>query len=187
MGVGLFVATVTTLHFAQPSYDPTHQLMSELALGPFGWAMVIAFTGLTLAVFGVQVAIAAAGALRWLRLVLTASAASFLAAGIFPLGRTSDVHIAAIGTAFVLSVLAMYLFPSSAGHAAAAAPRPISWSLAAGVATSVALGQSLLPMGVGQRLAALCLVVWLIVLGWRFANGRNAAQPPDAPNAKARG
>jgi Protein of unknown function (DUF998) len=160
--------------------------MSELALGPFGWAMVIAFTGLALALFGVHVAIAVPGASPWLRLVLTAAALSFLAAGIFPLGATSEIHIAAIATAFVLSVLAMYLFPSSA-IAAAAAPRSISWSLAVGVAASVVLGHSVLPMGVGQRLAALCLIAWLVVLGWRFANGRYAAQQPDAADAQARG
>lgn len=187
VGVTLFVATVAVLHFVQPAYEPTHQLMSELALGPFGWAMVIAFAALALAVFGVQAAIAIPGASRWLRLLLAASALSFLAAGIFPLGATSEIHIAAIATAFVLSVLAMYLFPSGAGYAAAAAPRSISWPLAAGVAASVLLGQSVLPMGIGQRLAALCLILWLAVLGWRFAQGRYAAQQPDAADAKARG
>ncbi len=187
VGVTLFVSTVATLHFVQPEYEPVHQLMSELALGPFGWAMIIAFAGLALAVFGVQAAIAVSGASSLLRLLLAASAVAFLTAGVFPLGATSEIHIAAIATAFVLSVLAMYLFPSSASHAAAAAPRSISWSLAAGVAASVALGHSLLPMGIGQRLAALCLIVWLAVLGWRFANGRYAAQQPDAADAKARG
>ena len=175
VGVTLFLATVVALHLVQSAYDPFHQLMSELALGPFGWAMIIAFAGLALAVFAVQAAIAGIGASIWLRLVLVASAVSFLAAGVFPLGATSEIHIASVATAFVLSVLAMYLFPSSAGPAAAVAPRAISWTLAAGVAASVALGHSLLPMGIGQRFSALCLVVWLIVLGWRFAFGRNAA------------
>jgi hypothetical protein len=187
VGVALFVATVVTLHFVQPAYEPSHQLMSELALGPSGWAMVIAFAGLALAVFGVQAAIAIPGASRWLRILLGASALSFLAAGLFPLGATSEIHITVIAIAFVLSVLAMYLFPSSAGDAAAAAPRFISWSLALGVAGSVVLGHSVLPMGVGQRLAALFLVVWLVVLGWRFTNRRYAAQQPDAADAKVRG
>lgn len=187
IGVTLFVGTVTILHFVQPGYEPTQQLMSELALGPFGWAMIIAFAGLAVAVFGVRAAISVPETSFWLRLLLAASAVSFLAAGIFPLGATSEVHIAAIATAFVLSVLAMYAFPSGAGRAAAAAPRSISWSLAAGVAASVALGHSVLPMGVGQRLAALCLIVWLAVLGWRFMDGRYAAQQPDAADAKARG
>jgi uncharacterized protein DUF998 len=187
VGVMSFVAIVVALHFVQPAYELSHQLMSELALGPFGSAMVIAFAGLALAVFGIQAGIASPGASRWLRFLLGSSAVFFLAAGVFPLGAMSEIHIAAIAIAFVLSVLAMYLFPSSAGDAAAAAPRSISWSLALGVAGSFVLGHSILPMGIGQRLAALCLVVWLAILGWRFANGRYAAQRPDAGGAKACG
>ena len=187
LGVALFIVPVVTLHFVQSDYDPLHQLMSELALGPFGWAMVIAFAGLALAVLGVHVAIAVFDASPLLRVVLIAAALSFLAAGIFPLGATSEIHIAAIATAFVLSVLAMYLFPSNAGRAAVAAPRLLSWTLAVGVAASVLLGHSALPMGVGQRLAALCLIGWLVILGWRITNGRHAAQQPDAADTQTRG
>jgi hypothetical membrane protein len=168
VGVATFVVTVVVLHLLQSDYDPTHQLMSELALGRHGWAMTVAFTGLAFAVFGVQSAIAAFDASRGLRFVLLIAAVFFLAAGVFPLGNTSEIHIAAIASAFVLSVLAMYLFPSGAGRASAAAPRAVSWPLAAGVALSVALGHSVLPMGIGQRLAAACLLVWLAILGWRL-------------------
>ncbi|MGH2360990.1 MAG: hypothetical protein ACRDGM_10700 [bacterium] len=100
--------------------------------------------------------------------MLSIAAFLFLAAGVFPLGATSEIHIAAIATAFVLSVLSMYLYPAGAGRAVAAAPRALSWSLAAGVAASVALGHSVVPMGISQRLAAVCLLVWLAVLGWRL-------------------
>jgi hypothetical membrane protein len=168
VGVATFVVTVVILHLLQSDYEPTHQLMSELALGRHGWAMIAAFTGLALAIFGVQAAIGAFGASRGFRFLLAVAAVFFLAAGVFPLGDTSEIHIPAIATAFVLSVLAMYLFPSSAGRASAAAPRAVSWSLAAGVAVSVALGHSVLPMGIGQRLAAACLLVWLAILGWRL-------------------
>jgi hypothetical membrane protein len=167
-GVTTFVATVVILHLLQPDYDPIHQLMSELALGRNGWAMMVAFAALAFAVFGIQNAIKAFEASRGLRFLMVVAAAFFLAAGLFPLGDTSEIHIAAIATAFVLSVLAMYLFPSGAGRASAAAPRAISWSLAAGVAASVALGHSVLPMGIGQRLAAACLLAWLAILGWRL-------------------
>lgn len=167
-GVAMFVVTVAALHFLQPGYEPTQQLMSELALGRYGAAMFVAFAGLAVAVFGLQVAIGPSGVSRGFRLLLVAAALFFLAAGIFPLGHTSEIHIAAIAIAFVLSVLAMYLFPSSAGPASVAAPRAVSWSLAAGVAASVALGHSILPIGVGQRLAAGCLVLWLIILAWRL-------------------
>jgi hypothetical membrane protein len=178
---------VVCLHWLQRDYDPAHQLMSELALGEHGWAMFFAFGGLAIAVFGVQLAIGAFGASRSLRILLAIAALFFLAAGVFPLGAASEIHIAAIAMAFVLSVLAMYLYPAAAGGAAAAAPRVLSWSLAAAVAASVALGHTILPMGVGQRLAAISLLAWLAVLGYRLS--RHAAQQPaasDAPQA-ARG
>ncbi len=168
-GVGLFVATVVPLHLLQPDYEPASQLMSELALGRYGWAMFFAFAGLALAALGVQLSIGTCGAARSLQGLLIAAALFFLAAGVFPLGATSEIHIAAIAMAFVLSVLAMYLYPAEAGRAAAAAPRLLSWSLAAGVAASVALGHSLLPMGIGQRFAAICLLVWFAVVGLRLA------------------
>jgi hypothetical protein len=168
LGVAMFVVTVVTLHLLQPGYDPASQLMSELALGPHGWAMLIAFTGLALATFGVLRATRAHGASRTLQALLFAAAVLFVAAGLFPLGATSEIHIGAIATAFVLAVLAMYLYPSEAGGGASAAPRAISWTLAAGVAGSVALGHSILPMGIGQRMAALCLLAWLAVIGWRL-------------------
>lgn len=169
VGVAMFVATVVPLHLLQPGYDPTHQLMSELALGTYGWTMILAFGGLAFAIFGVQAAIGALGAARGLRLLLVAAALCFLAAGVFPLGRASEIHIGAIAIAFVLSVLAMYLFPTGAGRASLAAPRAVSWSMAGGVAVSVALGHSVLPMGIGQRLAATCILLWLAILGWRLS------------------
>lgn len=168
VGVAMFVIAVVALHLLQPNYEPTHQLMSELALGPYGWAMIVTFGSLAFAVFGVQSAIGCFGAARGLRLLLVAAAIFFLAAGVFPLGDASEIHIAAIATAFVLSVLAMYLFPSGAGRASFAAPRAVSWSMAVAVAVSVALGHSILPMGIGQRLAASCLLLWLAILGWRL-------------------
>ena len=167
-GVAMFFTTVLTLHLLQSDYDPTNQLMSELALGAHGKAMIFAFGGLAIALFGVQSAIGALGAMRHLRLILIAASICFLTAGLFPLGATSDIHITAIAIAFVLTVLAMYLFPSGASRAAVAAPRAISWTLAGGVALSVALGHSLLPMGLAQRLAAACILIWLTVLGCRL-------------------
>jgi hypothetical protein len=173
-GVAMFVVTVVSLHLVQADYQPADQLMSELALGRYGWTMIFAFSGLAISTFGVQAAIGPQGAWRGLRVILGAAAAFFLGAGIFPLGDTSEIHIAAIATAFVLAVLAMYLYPAEAGRASTAAPRAVSWTLAAGVAASVALGHSVLPMGVGQRLAAACLLLWLAILGWKLRRSRRA-------------
>ena len=167
VGVAVFIVTVIALHLLQPDYNPRHQLMSELALGQYGWAMFLAFLGLAVAVFGVQAAIGSYRAVRGYRILLNIAAMLFLTAGVFPLGDTSTIHIGAITLAFVLSVLAMYFFPSSAGEASIVAPPIVSWTLAAGVAASVALG-NLMPIGIAQRLAAGCLLVWLAILSWRL-------------------
>ena len=172
VGVGMFLVVVLTLHVVQAQYDPVNQLMSELALGPHGWAMFFAFAGIAVALAGIQFSVTSLGATAVLRGLLILPAILFLAAGAFPLGETSMIHISAIAAAFVSAVLAMYLFPSLGGRAAALAPRPISWSLAAGVAVSVALGHSLVPIGLGQRMAAALLLLWILVLGLRLWRGR---------------
>lgn len=125
VGVAAFIVTVIALHVLQPEYDLVNHLMSELALGPHGWAMFAAFAGLAIAVFGIQLAAGLAGAPRGFRMLLVVASFFFLAAGIFPLGSTSEIHIAAIASAFMLSVLAMYLFPGSA--AVRLAQRPVSF------------------------------------------------------------
>jgi len=172
-GVAGFLAVVIPLHFLQPGYDPAQQLMSELALGPYGEVMVLAFTGIAGALAAVVAALGRLGAGWPVRALLGLASIGFALSGAFPLGAASTVHIAAIASAFVTAVLAMYLFPSMAGPAAWVAPRALSWSLAAGVAAAVALGQSVLPMGVGQRLAAACLFAWIACVGWRLARGRS--------------
>ena len=168
IGVAMFVVVVLTMQVIQTGYEPRHQLMSELALGQYGWVMLVAFLGLAAATLGVMAAIATLGGSKGYRVLLGAAALSFFTAGIFPLGATSGIHIAAIATAFMLSVLSMYLFPTSAGRGSVAAPRAVSWSLAAGVAVSIALGGSVVPMGIAQRLAAACLLLWLGIVGWRL-------------------
>jgi len=173
VGVGMFLVVVLTLHAVQVHYDPVNQLMSELALGPHGWAMFFAFSGIAVALAGIQFSIASLGATHALRGLLILAAIFFLAAGAFPLGETSMIHISAIAAAFVTAVLAMYLFPSLAGGAAALAPKSLSWSFAAGVATSVALGHSIIPIGIGQRLAASFLLLWMLVLGMRLLHARS--------------
>ena len=117
----IFIIVVLMLHLLQPGYDPLHQLMSELALGQHGWAMFLAFLGLAAAMFSVQAATASLGGSRGYRYLLVTTSILFLASGIFPLGVAPILHIIAISIAFVLSVLAMYFFPTQAGRASVAA------------------------------------------------------------------
>ncbi len=173
-GVVIFLLVVLGLHLAQPGYDPRHQLMSELALGPHGELMLLAFSGLCLSFLGLS-----AGMVEWggpfaYRVLLGAAGLLFLLAGIFPLGKTAVIHISVIAMAFVTAVLAISLLPKAVAEAIGPGSRLLSWVLATGVAASVFAGQDLLPMGIAQRLAAACLLLWLGVLGWRlYRSGRS--------------
>jgi len=163
-----FVAVVSILHVLQPGYDPAHQLMSELALGAHGWAMLVAFLLLATSMLSLAFGIWQIQRAPWLLLSLVVGALGFLGAGVFSLGRASELHIWLIATAFVAAVLAMYLLPRMVPVHFGGRARAVSWCLAAGTALSVFLGHSLVPMGVGQRLAAVCVVAWLCFVGWRL-------------------
>jgi hypothetical membrane protein len=163
-----FVVVVSILHLLQPGYDLVHQLMSELALGAHGWAMLLAFLLIAASTFSLALGIAQVQRAPWLQFVLAVAALGFLGAGVFPLGRASEWHIALIAIAFVAVVLAMYLLPSTMPAQFGGTARTVSWCLAGGTALSVFLGHSILPIGVGQRLAAACVVIWLCVVGTRL-------------------
>lgn len=163
-----FSVVVSTLHVLQPGYDEVHQLMSELALGAHGWAMFPAFLFIAVSPLSLGVGIAQVQRAPWLQGVLVVAALGFLGAGVFPLGRASELHIALIAIAFVALVLAMYLVPSVVPALFSGKAKGVSWCLPGGTALSVFLGHAILPIGVGQRLAAACIVTWLCFAGARL-------------------
>jgi len=167
-GAIAFAVIVTVLHMLQPGYDFVHQLMSELALGAYGWGMVFAFVCIAISTFSLAMGIARLQHSSWLPVVLAVAALGFLGAGVFRLGQASELHISLIAVAFVAVVLAMYLAPSAAPVQFGGSATKICWSLAGTTAISVLLGHSMLPIGVAQRLAAACVVTWLCFAGTRL-------------------
>jgi hypothetical protein len=170
VGVTGFIVIVLVLHVIQADYEPARQLMSELALGHHGWWMMPAFFFLASSLLGMRIGLVSKGSNPVLGFVVIGAALCFAGAGLFPLGRASQIHIVLVAMAFVLSVLVMYLFPSLAGSASRLVSKPVSWGLAAAVALSVASGHSFLPMGIGQRLAAAFLLIWLALAGWKLVH-----------------
>ena len=152
----VFLVIVASLHLLQPGYDPLHQFMSELALGPYGGAMFFAFSALAFSTGSLGVLCLRRRALRLASIPLFGAAASFLGAGVFRLDSTSELHIKLIALAFIGSSLAMYLLPrlSGKGHL-------LSWGLGAGMALFVTLPIS--TPGLTQRLAAVCLLLWVVL------------------------
>ncbi|MFQ6024448.1 MAG: DUF998 domain-containing protein [Acidiferrobacterales bacterium] len=166
VGAFSFCSIVIALHFLQPDYDARYQLMSELALGRHGWAMLPAFCCFALSIIGLQVEVRRFRASGLLKAMLLGAAVALVGAGIFRLGQATELHVGLVAFAFVLLILAIYLFPSQVGGLAWRPLRAVCWLLAASAAVSVALGQSLLPMGIAQRFAVTSVLVWLCLMGW---------------------
>ena len=160
-----FVALVCALHLAQPDYNPTRQLMSELALGKYGWAMLPAFLCLAAAPLALARGLSRLRGTALPRALLVIAGLGFLGAGLLPLDRSVEGHIACVALAFVAVVLAMCLLPAALPTRFGGATRLASWGLAAGTAASVLLGGTLVPTGVAQRLAAACVAAWFCLIG----------------------
>jgi hypothetical protein len=170
-GILGFGAIVFALHGLQPAYDARRQLLSELALGPYGWTMGVAFVCLALSFLGAQFGLGALGASAAPRVLLGAAGAAMLAAGAFPLGRGTGIHIAAVLLGFALVAVAMYLLPARAGQLPVRGLRGVSWVLGTGAVASLASANCGVPIGVAQRLAVACVLGWLCWLSWRLVRG----------------
>jgi hypothetical protein len=156
-GVFGFAVIVCYLHLVQTDYSPLYQLMSELALGKQGALMLWAFLSFALAV---------AAAVKLLphpvlKLLLGLASLSLASAGIFKLGEATIVHVALVALAFVLLVLCMYLTPRLIIAFQTPVTMTVCWGLGTGTALFVALGQEILPIGLAQRLATACILLWL--------------------------
>ena len=167
-GVGSFLAIVSYLQTVQTDYDSAQQLMSELALGARGGVMLFAFLALAIALLSLAVGLAFQGSQLVLKVVLAFAAICFVGAGMFPLGAATELHIALVALAFIASGLAMYLLPSCAAGFQTRSYRFASWGLLAALVLSVALGHSVVSIGIAQRLAATALLAWLTLFSWRL-------------------
>src|SRR2546430_6666574 len=110
---------------------------------------------------GVLCGLRAAGSSAAPRVLLTAAAVGLLVAGVFPFGRATVIHVAAVVPAFAFVVLAMYLTPPRAGRLRSSALWAESWLLATGAVAGAAAAGFGVPFGVAQRLATACVLGWL--------------------------
>ena len=171
-GLALFVAIVLSLqHVQQPAYDYRTQMMSELALGEYGQWMLLAFLAVASAV------VATAWIVRKLLLrqgilyLLLLAALNLAIAGIVTLSDSTDIHALSVCLAFIFCGLSMYMIPTNVPDSYRRRCRIFSWSVLLLIILPIALaGQTILPIGIAQRLATMMLFVWL--LGVTFDTSR---------------
>jgi hypothetical protein len=161
-----FILIVICLHILQAGYDPVHQLMSELALGRHGNFMFLAFFSFALSVSAVQIGLYHLKSPTIIQLFLVIAAISLFGAGVFRLDRNAEIHIAFVAIGFILIVLVMYLLPRIASVFNTPTHKIISWTLGACATICIASSQYLVPLGIGQRSAALCILMWLVWIGY---------------------
>lgn len=164
-----FVVLTVSLHFLQPGYNPVNQLMSELALGPYGIIMLFAFISLALALSSLAFGIWRRSGDKTLPVVMLIGALCFLFAGILPIDVFNTAHVIFVFCAFVMCGLGMYLLPVYLHSSSKAHDRMISWGLGGVLVFAVIVGQVLLPGGIAQRLEAAILLVWVVIFAWRTA------------------
>lgn len=165
-GAITFVAIVVGLQIAQPGYDLIHQHMSELASGRAGGMMVVAFAGFGASIYSAQIGLENLTAPKIIRGLLYCAAISMVGAGTFKLNEAAVIHVSLIASAFIFLVISMYLLPLYVARFSSRSSRIVSWALAAGTAVSVAFGGRI-PEGIAQRIAAVCIIVWLVWIGLR--------------------
>ena len=165
VGVIGFVSIVVYLQAIQKDYNPLQQQMSELALGKHGSLMLIAFSCYAAAIFGLQSALRPDRPPVALKAILITSSMCMLGGGIFRLDTATDLHIVLVTLAFILLILVMVLIPMAMQRFDSPKVKSISWGAGLGTAASVALSQGVVPLGVGQRLAALSVSLWLLWFG----------------------
>ena len=160
-----FILIVALLHFVQPGYDPLQKQISELALGRYGFLMLPAFFFYAVAVFAFGCALLRLQAPFPVSGLLFSSACCLLGAGLFRLDNAANTHIVLVSIAFILLVLAMVLLPMKVYPFSGPLQKMLSWTLGAGTAAFIAAGQNLVPLGLGQRGAVLCISIWLLWAG----------------------
>ena len=108
-----FLTIVIALHFLQPFYDPVQQHMSELALGPHGSLMLMAFSSFAISVYSIQRGLRILRAPQILRMILASAAICLFGSGMVKLNSVPVLHVVLIALAFLLLVIAMYLLPQT--------------------------------------------------------------------------
>lgn len=168
-GAALFLGVMVALHLVQPGYDAQNQLMSELALGQYGQFLLIAFLGLAGATAAVSVGLFAHGSPVVLGTLPALAAASFVGAGLVSLDASIEIHVFFVAMAFILCGLSMGLLPMKLAAFSGRRYRAVCWGCLAAMLFSTALSGVVLSAGVAQRLAALTLLTWLVLVARRLS------------------
>ncbi|MFC1841289.1 DUF998 domain-containing protein [Thermodesulfobacteriota bacterium] len=163
----IFIAIILFLHLVQSQYDFMNQYMSELAMGKYGKLMIIAFCCFALSVFSVSEIFRIHGSLGILNFLFMIASVCLIGAGVINLEYNATIHIVFVMIASVLIILGMILSPYFIFEYRDIIHRAVSLSLGIIAILISILDQYCIPEGIGQRVTACCILIWLIWVGIR--------------------
>ena len=194
VGTVFFVFAVTALHFLRPDYNPTTRLLSDYAVGPYGYLMTAAWFALGLVCFalalGIRDGMGPSRAKSAGSVLLGVGAVGAFLTGIFPPDlegspstTTGAIHLVFGSISFVAFFVA--IFVNSWGFRTNPAWRSnYRASLALGFAAVIIL--ALFPVfanagwpGISQRAAIPVISLWLLSTGNRLRSVARAKVPTE--------
>ena len=175
---GYFSAALVLLHVLRPDYTPVDHMISDYAVGRFGWVMTTAFLAISAGCLALGLGLAAAGpksaAGRITVLLLWIMAAGLLVTALFPTDleaavstRTGDIHTVSFQVNVSSLILCAFVFAVSCRQSEAW--RGYRW-IALGFAVALLAGfvaQFLTlhrgaPYGLMNRLLVTLMMAWFL-------------------------
>jgi len=185
IGSVIFIGVILFLYFIQPQQNFINQYMSELATGKYGNLMVVAFSGFAISVFSVSEILRMLGSPAILRGLFVIASIFFFGAGVINLELNAALHIVFIMIASVLILLGMILSPHFIVEFRHITYRAVSWGLGIIAVLISILNQYCIPAGIGQKITAGCILIWLIYIGIRELLRDNKANSAAAKSRAA--
>lgn len=194
VGTVFFILAVIALHFLRPEYNPVTRVVSELAIGPYGYLLTIGFLALAVGGFalalGIRQGVASSRAKNAGSLLLAVWPIGFVVSAIFPTDLQGSpvtthgtIHNAAGLISFIVLIAAIFL--NSLGFRRDATWRayyPASLVLGfAALATFLLFPISMSGGwgGIGQRAFITAFLLWLLSTENRLLATARAMVPAE--------
>lgn len=173
-----FVAALLLMHVLRPDYTIVDHMISDYAVGRFGWIMTTAFLSISLGCLALAAGLFLNGPTSWLGRIgaalLVVTFAGLIVTAIFPTDletvpstRTGDIHT----LSFQVNVVSVFLSTICLGLSYGGSPRWRPYRtpalVFAGLLAAAFVAQFLTlhrgaPYGIANRLFVAVLVAWLI-------------------------
>ncbi|MCW6532589.1 DUF998 domain-containing protein [Sphingomonas sp. MMSM20] len=174
-----FAAALLLMHVIRPDYTMVDHMISDYAVGRFGWIMTTAFVSLAIGCLTLAIGLFRAGPTSWLgrtgAALLVVAFAGLIVTALFPTDLetapstpTGDIHTISFLVNIVSILLSTICLSLSYAAEPRWRPRRAAVLVSAGLLIAAFIGQYLTlhrgaPYGITNRLFVAALITWLIL------------------------